>query len=234
MPTEEVFASTRPCLAHFNRGCAGARPRCAFQVSSTAVSLKPGARDACHANGDFPSLEILAMPTTLRRSRSLAFQQQAGRCFYCGVMMWLRHPSELPGPLPRSKAAERIRCTAEHLTPRSEGGRDTLDNIVAACAHCNHTRHKRKKPPEWTAYRLDVLRRTQRGAWHHLWVYEFGLIDPEGRRRRMGVEAVRVAHSTHPHGLDIARPKAKGARPCDLTPCVSWLPDLGSNQGPTD
>lgn len=121
------------------------------------------------------------MPTTLQRSRSLAFQQQGGRCFYCGVVMWLRHHSELPGPALATKSAARLRCTAERLTPRSDGGRNTLDNIVAACAHCNHTRHKRKDPPEWEAYRLDVRRRVQRGAWHHDWAYVRGLIGPKFR-----------------------------------------------------
>lgn len=27
--------------------------------------------------------------------------------------------------------------TADHKTPKSQGGRDTLDNLQAACAHCN-------------------------------------------------------------------------------------------------
>ena len=30
--------------------------------------------------------------------------------------------------------------TAEHLVPRSKGGRNTKDNIVAACLRCNQTR----------------------------------------------------------------------------------------------
>lgn len=32
-------------------------------------------------------------------------------------------------------------CTADHLIIRSDGGRTTEDNIVAACRECNNRRH---------------------------------------------------------------------------------------------
>lgn len=91
----------------------------------------------------------------LHRSRKLAFDRQGGLCYYCGLRMWLDGP---PGPAP-------LRCTAEHLLARSEGGSDGPSNIVAACWHCNRTRHKRKRPPEPELYRAEVRRRVQRGAW---------------------------------------------------------------------
>jgi 5-methylcytosine-specific restriction endonuclease McrA len=96
------------------------------------------------------------MSNRLLRSRQLAFDRQGGRCFYCGVLMWQGAASGLPG----------LRCTAEHLVPRGEGGTDRPDNIVAACAHCNATRHKRKKPPTPTLYRAQVQRRVSQGRWH--------------------------------------------------------------------
>jgi 5-methylcytosine-specific restriction endonuclease McrA len=106
------------------------------------------------------------MPSSLQRSRALAFTRQGGRCFYCGVAMWLGEPTGVPS----------LRCTAEHLQPRSEGGSDRPDNIVAACAHCNHARHKRRQPPEPSAYRAEVMRRISRGRWHPRWVFERGLV----------------------------------------------------------
>jgi len=116
------------------------------------------------------------MPSSnrIQSLRRQAHERQAGRCYYCGVRMWLASPEELPG-VPTIAAANKLRCTAEHLVARAEGGRDTLENIAAACAHCNHTRHKRKRPPEPAAYQTEVNRRMRRGGWHHRWVHELGL-----------------------------------------------------------
>lgn len=99
----------------------------------------------------------------IRRTKMLA---QAGRCYYCDLPMWddaldgcaaaeCRH-GRLPKPL---------RCTAEHLLPRSEGGEDTADNIVAACLYCNRTRHRAKRPKSPEAYRAHVRRRMAKGRW---------------------------------------------------------------------
>lgn len=94
--------------------------------------------------------------TQLKRSRQLAFNRQRGRCYYCDQQMCLQ--STL-GPRP-------LLCTAEHLLPRHEGGTDDPANIVAACLHCNRTRHRRKVPPDPTSYRTEVLRRVMKGHWH--------------------------------------------------------------------
>lgn len=107
--------------------------------------------------------------------RHQAYDRQGGRCYYCGVCMWLASPTELPGAPEKSSVWLRLRCTAEHLVAQSEGGRDKSDNIAAACALCNHTRHKRKQPLEPLAYQAEVRRRMKRGAWHHRWVHERGL-----------------------------------------------------------
>lgn len=114
------------------------------------------------------------MPSKIQSLRLQAFQQQRGRCWYCGVLMWHRSPEELPG-IP-AKAAARLRCTAEHLTAQCDGGRDVAGNVVAACAHCNQTRHKRKSPPEPKIYLADVRRRLAQGGWHHSWVRNRGLL----------------------------------------------------------
>ena len=110
---------------------------------------------------------------TLRRQ---AFDHQHGRCWYCGVQMWLTSPAELPGVPARS--ASRLQCTAEHLQARCDGGRDVAGNIVAACMLCNRTRHQRKKPPSPDAYLADVRSRVVKGGWHYTWVRDLGLLRP--------------------------------------------------------
>ena len=58
---------------------------------------------------------------TAKRRRSLrtsAFYAQSGRCFYCGLPMWLTAPSELG--LKASKARA-FQCTAEHLVAQQDG-----------------------------------------------------------------------------------------------------------------
>lgn len=107
--------------------------------------------------------------------RSQAFERQSGRCYYCCVRMWLFSPAELPGVPGKLTAWPKLRCTAEHLLPQSEGGRDTPSNIAAACAHCNQTRHKRKLPPKPAAYIKQVRRRVASGRWHDRWVFYMGL-----------------------------------------------------------
>jgi hypothetical protein len=103
----------------------------------------------------------------LHRSRFLAFQSQCGRCYYCRYEMWLTYPEELTSVFGYSRRqALRLKCTAEHLVPRSEGGSDRVSNIVAACLHCNMTRHKRAKPLAPDSYLEIVQSRLERGRWH--------------------------------------------------------------------
>jgi HNH endonuclease len=103
---------------------------------------------------------------TLVRLRRLAFTAQQGRCFYCAVPMWLAHPSDLAGFDPLSKFAPYLKCTAEHLKPVSEGGRDEPGNIVAACRFCNWTRHRTKKVLSPERYAQRVRARVALGRWH--------------------------------------------------------------------
>lgn len=120
------------------------------------------------------------MPTKLQSLRRQAFEREGGRCYYCGVRMWLVSPDELPATPRSAGSVAKLQCTAEHLVPRSEGGRDTLANIAAACAHCNHTRHKRKQPPPPAVYREQVHRRVERGSWHDRWVFDLRLLGTVG------------------------------------------------------
>jgi hypothetical protein len=123
------------------------------------------------------------MSKRLQSFRLLAYRRQHRRCYYCGVPMWLRSPDELPAAAPSTGAAAAIRGTAEHLLPRCEGGTDSPDNIAAACARCNCTRHRRKHPPSASEYRRQVAQRVAAGGWHHKWVYEAGLLNGRDARK---------------------------------------------------
>lgn len=113
----------------------------------------------------------------LSRSRSAAFTRQAGRCFYCGSAMWLGDLSTFcQAHKLRPKQAKVLQCTGEHLLAKQDGGTESPDNIAAACALCNHRRHKRKSPPAPDAYASFVRKRIARHAWHAPWVFEKGLV----------------------------------------------------------
>jgi 5-methylcytosine-specific restriction endonuclease McrA len=58
---------------------------------------------------------------------------QNGRCFYCTGDMTYASP-------PARRRAPNTMATLEHLIPRSEGGRSSFPNVVAACARCNNRR----------------------------------------------------------------------------------------------
>jgi len=115
---------------------------------------------------------------SLSRIRSEAFRRQAGRCFYCSVLMWTddyvafakRHSLS-------PRAARRLQCTAEHLQARQNGGRDTQENIVAACLRCNQMRHRHKTAaPDPAKHLRQVKRQLAHRQWNPLPVFERGLL----------------------------------------------------------
>lgn len=111
----------------------------------------------------------------IRAGRQKAFDQQHGRCYYCDVRMWLHSASELTATVRSTEALGRLRCTAEHLLARCDGGTHAASNIVAACARCNHGRHRLRQPPDPPAYRAYVAMRVACRNWHQRWVYDRGL-----------------------------------------------------------
>ena len=118
------------------------------------------------------------MAKSLSKVRSSAFRRQAGRCFYCSVLMWSDDCAAFAkrhGLTPR--IARWLQCTAEHLQARQAGGGDSIQNIAAACRVCNQRRHARRKiasTPE--EYRALVRKRVSRKTWHPPQVFERGLI----------------------------------------------------------
>lgn len=126
------------------------------------------------------------MANSILRFRLQAFQRQGGCCYYCELPMWERDPAlfiQSHGVSPRQ--AKALRCTAEHLVPRCEGGRDCAANIVAACFHCNSRRHWRRVGRAAAAHLLHVRRRMAKGRWHGAWVFERafgGAVQADGSR----------------------------------------------------
>lgn len=99
----------------------------------------------------------------LKNLRTSAFKAQGGLCYYCDLLMWQSSPEECGL---RAGHGAALRCTAEHLIPKQDGGRDTQENVVAAHARCNHLRHRRKGPaPTPQDYRALIQRRIKKGQW---------------------------------------------------------------------
>ncbi|MCJ1879618.1 HNH endonuclease [Pseudomonas nitroreducens] len=99
--------------------------------------------------------------------RTRAFSRQQGRCYYCGCPMWQTNPdlfAQSHGVTRRQARA--FQCTAEHLLARQDGGKDSLENIAAACLECNRRRHKRIYDMSAQAYLAHVRNRMDRGRWH--------------------------------------------------------------------
>lgn len=68
--------------------------------------------------------------TRLQRLRDVMSDRQFGLCYWC------REPM-----LPADDPDRELRCTADHIVRRADGGRTTASNIVAAHGGCNNQRH---------------------------------------------------------------------------------------------
>lgn len=67
-------------------------------------------------------------------SRKALVKKTRGKCAYCGRRVATKRK---PGC---------VRMTIDHVIPRSKGGPNTADNLVAACKDCNYK--KGNKMPE--------------------------------------------------------------------------------------
>ena len=107
------------------------------------------------------------MLTQLVRHRKSAFIAQSHRCFYCDFPMWESDCMSFAQAHKISLSqAKLLKCTAEHLKARQDGGKDTAKNIVAACQWCNQRRHRIKQAPSPCVYRQLVQQRLSNGRWH--------------------------------------------------------------------
>src|ERR1700676_3279427 len=88
--------------------------------------------------------------------RRIAAKKQSFRCCYCGHPMCFSSPATFARKYNVSEArACMLLCTAEHLVPRSKGGKDRRPNIAAACLLCNTMRHRlpnELEPPAFASY----------------------------------------------------------------------------------
>jgi 5-methylcytosine-specific restriction endonuclease McrA len=61
-----------------------------------------------------------------------------------------------------------LQATAEHLHEKSDGGKISAENIVAACFFCNQARHKSRpnSAPLPEPYLQNVRKKLAKGKWH--------------------------------------------------------------------
>jgi 5-methylcytosine-specific restriction endonuclease McrA len=118
----------------------------------------------------FSSLKGTRMPyQTPTRLRKSAYNAQRGQCCYCGKPMWLEDVEAFAKAHNYSlRQANLLKCTAEHLHARTDGGDDSPENVAAACWYCNSKRHKRTQALSPEQYRKHVITRMQIGRWHRL------------------------------------------------------------------
>lgn len=72
------------------------------------------------------------------------FTRQKGVCYYCDCK--LIHPFE-----PKPKTTVKRVAHWEHIIPLARGGRNSLDNLVWACANCNLSKNDKLLGVEWKA-----------------------------------------------------------------------------------
>lgn len=111
------------------------------------------------------------MGNRIQNIRKVKVAQQHGHCFYCRQPMWEGDSGQFAKchSLSPSKAGF-LRATAKHLKARQDGGRDTKQNIVAACSYCNHHRHKERRPKETDDFAQKVRSRLAQGKWHGIMI----------------------------------------------------------------
>lgn len=105
----------------------------------------------------------------IQHNRKQAYLSQSKLCYYCGLPMWEDSQQTFRLNYKLSlKSSNLLRCTAEHLIARQDGGKNSKNNIVAACQFCNQTRHKAKYPLPPDQYMIKVKNRMNSDRWHPL------------------------------------------------------------------
>lgn len=60
----------------------------------------------------------------------------------------------------------------EHITPRSRGGRTTLDNLALACQGCNNHKYNRTQSVDPAAKQVVPLFHPRRHEWHEHFAWD--------------------------------------------------------------
>ena len=126
--------------------------------------MRPNAR----AGFPFTYGQEITMRKTYAQPRSHAFHLQAGRCFYCECLMWQGNDLETfrtKHDLTEDQVLQ-LRCTAEHVIARCDGGSDDASNIVAACHYCNLKRHACLQAKNSKNYAKHVRAKIRLKEWH--------------------------------------------------------------------
>lgn len=145
-------SSTLPCIAD--------------TISRRLPPYHNGQRGLACLPSDFPMSH-----KRLQKLRSDAFRRQNCRCFYCMLPMWDDNMQEfctVYGVKPGK--AKFLRCTAEHIEARQNGGVDSISNIAAACFWCNTRRHRgrSKNAPDAHVFKARVVKLIRKRTWHPL------------------------------------------------------------------
>ena len=109
------------------------------------------------------------MAHKLRKLRRQAFRDQQGRCLYCLLPLWEGDIDAFVNTHGiRKSVSKHLKCTAEHLRARQDGGSDVRENIAAACLWCNLQRHRRQRrqAPAPRRYGAWVRAQVAQGKWH--------------------------------------------------------------------
>ncbi|WP_412541917.1 HNH endonuclease [Longispora sp. K20-0274] len=136
-------------------------PLCVISVRRAVILILTG-KAVCVTDGDglmHSERELLAVPSVIKLTRHVrvpyrahvgltrraVFARDGWHCAYC------RGPAE----------------TIDHVLPRSRGGRHVWENVVAACARCNH--RKAARTPAEMGWRLATPPAAPHGpAWRIL------------------------------------------------------------------
>ena len=106
------------------------------------------------------------MSASLSKLRRAAAALQSYRCHYCQLPMWEGEPAEFLRRYGVTlRQARLLSCTAEHLQPRSRGGKSHSANIAAAHLFCNAARHRARPERHHEAFKRFVQQRVARGGW---------------------------------------------------------------------
>jgi 5-methylcytosine-specific restriction endonuclease McrA len=109
----------------------------------------------------------------LQHIRDRKAAKQGWTCYYCEQPMWRRDPATFAARHGLTlRQAKLLQVTAEHLVPRSDGGKDSYRNVAAACRFCNIKRHKAHTILSPADYARKVRGQLRRGRWHGIRLVE--------------------------------------------------------------